>query len=191
MDRRIKELKLAEMVEKIAEKDFQQAEKIVNSLEDREAKIYGLLTLFRVSGKDGYLQSAINIAETDEDYLSIIENSCKPLNELAEKIKSSYRRDLAFCTLLEKTCDLNYAAKVNNLRLLSASLKRVALKKSYPENLRVARMIPDPYYRAITLAEISEREGLNLKDEILCTASLVESENLRQFLFRKLSKSDV
>ncbi len=144
MERKLKDLQLAEKVERIAEKDVDLAEKVVRSFENREAKIFGFLTLFNLTGNSQYLKDAVEMAETDEDYLMIVERSDEPLPEIAELIESSYRRNLAYCILLEKTGDLNLITKISDTRLLSASLKRVALKKRYPESLRIVRMIPDP-----------------------------------------------
>lgn len=63
---------------------------------------------------------------------------------------------------------MNFATKIKDVRILSASMKRLALKKTYPENLSIARMIPDPYYRSLALIEISYREKIldrEIKDD--------------------------
>lgn len=189
MERKLRDLQLAEKVEKIAEKDVNLAEKVVRSFEDREAKIFGFLTLFKLTRNPDYLKDAVEMAETDEDYLMIVERSEEALPEIAEMIESSYRKNLAYCVLLEKTGDLNLTTKISDVRLLSASLKRVAMKRHYPESLRVARMIPDPYYRALALMELGEKERIDLKDEIAEAVKQVDNAAMRRRLEEKMKKN--
>ncbi len=188
MERKLKDLQLAEKVEKIAEKDVKLAEKVVRSLEDRAAKIFGFLTLFNLTKDSKFLRDAVEMAEKDEDYFMIVELSDEPLTEIAEMIESSYRKNLAYCIILEKTGDLNLATKITDTRLLSASLKRVALKKRYPESLMIARIVPDPYYRALALMELAERDMLDLRDEIAEAVKLVRNTALRRRLEEKMKK---
>ena len=107
------------------------------------------------------------------------------IEELASSISPSYRRDVAFSILLEKTGDLNYASKIRDVRVLSSSLKRLALKKRFPENLSIARMIPDHYYKCLALLELSEKEGIDLKEEILENAEKIKSNYLRGKIIAK------
>ncbi len=188
VERKLRDLQLAEKVEKIAEKDVELAEKVVRSLEDREARIFGLVVLHNITENMEYLKNAIETAETDEELLLIIERSKTPLPEIAEMINSPYRRDIAYCIILEKTGDMNFSSKISDARLLSASLKRLALKKLYPENLRIARIIPDPYYRALALMELAEREKVDLKDEIVSTVGQVKNSAMKRRLEEMLEK---
>lgn len=189
MERKLRDLQLAEKVEKIAEKDVELAEKVVRSFEDREAKIFGLVTLYNITENPEFLKSAVETAETDEELLMIVERSKTPLLEVAEMISNPYRRDIAYCTILEKTGDMNFSSKISDARLLSASLKRLALKKIYPENLRIARMIPDPYYRALTLTELAEREKVDLREEITSAIGQVKNSAMRKRLEEVLEKN--
>jgi len=188
VERKIRDLQLAEKVEKIAEKDVELAERVVKSLEDREARIFGLIALYNLTYNPEYLKSAVEAAETDDDLLLIVERSKIPLPEIAEMISSPYRRDIAYCTILEKTGDMNFSAKISDARLLSASLKRLAVKKIYPENLRIARMIPEPYYRAVALMELAEKENVDLREEIASAIAQVKNFTMRRRLEELLKK---
>lgn len=187
ISRKIKDSELAEKVRVVAEKDLNVAAKVVEGLKDRDAKIFGLVCLYNFSKDRKFLDDALAIAENDDDFLRIVEYS-KDVSELSDvppKIKSRYKRDVAYSILLEKTGDMNLVSKIRDLRILSASMKRVALRKTYPENLSTARMIPEPYYRALTLIEISKKENIDLRGEIDDAVQQIKSQALQRRLREK------
>lgn len=187
MDRKIKDSAIAEKVTAIAEKDVNLAAKVVDGIEDVEAKIFGLIHLYNFSKDTKFLKQALSIAKEDEDVLRIIEYSedVSELINLPERIKNQYRKDVAYSILLEKTEDLNLIPRIRDLRILSASLKRIALRKMYPENLNIARMIPEPYYRALALVELSKKEAIDLQEEIDAAVQQIKSHALRRRLREK------
>ncbi len=187
MDRKIRDTKLVEKVLAIAEKDVNLAFKVVNNLEDREARIMGYIYLYNFTRDEAFLNLAINEAETDDDLLRIVEYSkfTKRLSAVAVRIGDQYKRDVAYSILLERSGDLNFAAKIVDERLQAASLKRLALKKSYPENLSLARLISNPYYRTLALIEIAEREKVDIGKEILQNCKLIDNPYLRRKMEEK------
>ena len=187
VDRKIKDTRLVEKVLIIAEKDVTLAFKVVSSLKDREARIMGYVYLYNFTSDDAFLDLAINDAETDDDLLRIIEHSnfSEKLPPLAMKIKGEYRRNVAYSILMERSGNLNFAAKITDQRLQSASMKRLAMKKSYPENLSIARMIPDPYYRALALIEIAKKDGIDLSGQIMESCRLISNPHLRKRVVEK------
>lgn len=184
MDRKIKDSAIAEKITAIAEKDVNLAAEVVDSIKDVEAKIFGLINLYNFSKDAKFLKQALSLAKEDEDFLRIIEysESVSELLNLPERIKNQYRKDIAYSTLLEKTEDLNLIPRIKNSRILSATLKRVALRKKYPENLSIARIIPEPYYRALALIEVSKREAIDLRKEIDDAVQQIKSHTLRRRL---------
>ncbi len=193
VDRKIRDTKLVEKVLAIAEKDVNLAFKVVKNLEDREARIMGYIYLYNFTCDEAFLELAINEAETDDDLLRIVEYSkSKKLSTVAMRIKDQYKRDVAYSILLERSGDLNLAGKIVDRRLQAASLKRLALKKPYPESLSVARMISDPYYRTLALIEIAgnaEREGVDLGREILESCRLISNPYLRKRVEKRWEQS--
>jgi len=190
ISRKMRDSELAEKVIAVAEKDLNVAAKVVESLEDRDAKIFGLICLYNFSKDRKFLDDALAMAENDDDFLRIVEHS-KDVSELSDvpsKIKSKYKRDVAYSILLEKTGDMNLAPKIRDLRILSATMKRIALRKTYPENLNTARMIPEPYYRALALIEISKKENIDLRGEIDNAVQQIKSQVLRRRLREKIIK---
>jgi len=187
ISRKIKDSELAEKVRAVAEKDLNVAAKVVESLKDRDAKIFGLVCLYNFSKDRKFLDDALAIAENDDDFLRIVEYSedVSELSDVPPKIKSRYKRDVAYSILLEKTGDMNLVSKIRDLRILSASMKRIVLKKPYPENLSIARMIPEPYYRALALIGISEKEKVDLKAEINNAVEQIKNPALRRRLREK------
>ena len=187
ISRKIKDSELAEKVRAVAEKDLNVAAKVVESLKDRDAKIFGLVCLYNFSKDRKFLDDALAIAENDDDFLRIVEYSedVSELSDVPPKIKSRYKRDVAYSILLEKTGDMNLVSKIRDLRILSASMKRIVLKKPYPENLSIARMIPEPYYRALALIGISEKEKVDLKTEINDAVEQIKNPALRRRLREK------
>jgi hypothetical protein len=190
LTKKVKDARKADFVEKIAEKDFEMALKIAEEIEDVEAKIQALIAIFNSSGDPAFLQQAEEIAQTDEDLLRIVEYARMNdrLPKVASKILKPYQRDVAFGILLERTLDLNYARKIRDKRVLSTSLKRVALKLRYPEKLAIARMIPDAYYKCLALIEIAKSEKIDLQNEILDCSSGIKSGYLRKRII-SLAKS--
>jgi len=166
------------------------AARIVETLEDRDAKIFSLLALYSISKDKKFLDDAMSIAENDDDFLRIVEYSefSAELINIVQKIKNRYKKNVAYSILLEKTGDMNFATKIKDVRILAASMKRLALKKTYPENLSIARMIPDPYYRSLALIEISYREKIDLDREIKDAVGMIKNMTIRRRLLRKIGK---
>ncbi len=187
MDRKVRDTKLVERVLAIAEKDVELAFRVVSSLEDREARIMGYVYLYNFTRDEAFLDLAISEAETDDDLLRIVEYSkfTKRLYPVAVRIGDQYKRDVAYSILLERSGDLNFAAKIVDKRLQASSLKRVALKKPYPESLSLTRLISDPYYRTLALVEIAEKEKVNLGKEILESCKLISNPYLRRKMEEK------
>ncbi len=178
---KLRDSRMADNIIRIAEKDLDLAERVCMSLRDREARIMCLLNLYRFTSSDRFLHLAIEMAESDEDYLRVIEYSDRSdLACVAEMISDDYRRDLAYSILLERSGDLNYAVKIKDIRLLSAAMKRLSSRKIYPENLTLARMIPDAYYRCLALIEISNKEGIDLSKEIELLSHSIPNKYLRE-----------
>jgi len=188
MDRRVEENMLAEEVRKIAEKDLGLAEKLAERIQDHEAKVMAFLNLHSISKRQDFVEKALKFAKSDEDYLRIVEVAGL---DLAELIKNEYRRDLAYASLFERTTDLRYAEKIRDRKIASASMKRVSEKLFFPENLELAKRIPDPYYRCLALAEISEREKLDLKEEIAGALNAVENPWLKKWLRDRLIQINI
>ncbi len=183
---RLRDARIADSIVRIAEKSLEAAEKVCEAIKDSSARVQAYLNLYSLTSDEKYLKLAVESAESDEDYLRIVEFAALP--EIAELIADRYRRDLAFAAILERSGDVNYALKISDGRILSAALKRLAARLRYPENLRVARMIPDAYYRCLALATIAERERIDLRDEIAASARLIENRSLRSWIERKLEK---
>lgn len=183
MEERLKENLLAEEVIRIAEKDLDLAEKIAESIKDSEAKVMAFLNLYLASKDKKFVEKAFKIAKKDEDLLRIVEVSGL---DVAELIKDNYKRDLAYASLFERTKCLKYLEKVSDIRLASASMKRVSEKLSFPHNLEIAKNIADPYYRSIALIEISEKEGLDLSKEIEESINAIGNHYLQKWLRNRL-----
>ncbi len=183
MEKKLEDNLLAEEVKKIAEKDLELAEKLAESIQDPEAKVMAFLNLYMISKKQDFLDKAIKNARSDSDYLRIVEITGL---DLAESIKDPYKRDLAYASLFERTCDFNYSEKIQDRKIASASMKRVSEKLGPPENLKVARRIPDAYYRCLALVEISEKEKIDLRAEILDSLNAIENIWLRKWLEARL-----
>ena len=67
--------KKADKIAAIAEKSVEVAVKFLSTIEDREARIMALVTLYNTTGDKSFLKEACNLAETDEDVLRIVEYS--------------------------------------------------------------------------------------------------------------------
>ncbi|MDI9645438.1 MAG: hypothetical protein QFX40_01935 [Archaeoglobales archaeon] len=180
MEEKIRECIIADKILKIAEKDIQLAEKISSEIKYSSAKVQAFLNLYSFSLNEKYLQKAIESASCDEDYLRIVEKSLR--EDMVDLIKDKYKKDLAYSFLLEKTNNLNFAAKISDRRLLSAAMKRLCEKMNYPENLKIARMIPEEYYRCLALVGIEEKEKIGLEKEIEQCINSVENLNMRKWL---------
>ncbi len=180
MEEKIRECIIADRILKIAEKDIQLAEKISSEIKYSSAKVQAFLNLYLFSLNEKYLQKAIESASCDEDYLRIVEKSLR--EDIIDLIKDKYKKDLAYSFLLEKTNNLNFAAKIGDQRLLSAAMKRLCEKMNYPENLKIARMIPEEYYKCLALMDIEEKEKIGLEKEIEYCINLVENLNMRKWL---------
>jgi hypothetical protein len=163
MEKRIKENLLADEIGHIAEKDLDLAENLAESIQDSEARVMAFLNIYKVSKKNEFVEKALKAAKSDEDFLRIVE-TCSI--DVVESIRDSYRRDLAFASLFERTGRSDYLERISNERIASASMKRVSEKLSFPESLKFAKRIPDPYYRCLALVQISEKEGIDLRSEI-------------------------
>ncbi|MDK2875611.1 MAG: hypothetical protein PWQ22_21 [Archaeoglobaceae archaeon] len=183
MEERIRENLLAEEIMRIAEKDLNLAEKIADSIKDPDARVMAFLNLYLASKDQKFVEKALKTAEKDEDLLRIVEITGFDATSL---IKDSYKRDLAYASLFERTKSLEYLEKISDVRLASASMKRVSEKLSFPFNLEVARKITDPYYRCLALIEISEKEGLDLKKEIEEALNSIENPYLQKWLRNRL-----
>ncbi len=122
------------------------------------------------------------MASSDEDFLRIVEYSdyCDDLIKVVSLISKPYIKNVAYATLLEKTGDLSFSTKIRDVRILSASLKRLSSKLRYPESLTVAMMIPDAYYKSLALIELSKRESVDLSQEISKIAENIKSKYLRE-----------
>lgn len=186
MEEKIRECILADKILKIAEKDIQLAEKISSEISYPSARVQAFLNLYSFSLNEKYLQKAVESASCDEDYLRIVEKSLR--EDIVELIKDKYKKDLAYSLLLEKTKNLKLAAKVSDPRLLSAAMKRLCEKMNYPENLKIAKMIPDEYYRCLALMELEEKENLGLEKEIEQCINSIENLNLRKWLIELRKK---
>ncbi|MCS7144976.1 MAG: hypothetical protein NZ879_08165, partial [Archaeoglobaceae archaeon] len=102
MEKKLEDNLLAEEVKIIAEKDLELAEKLSESIQDSEAKVMAFLNLYTVSKNQKYVEKALENAKSDSDYLRIIEVSGL---DVAERIKDRYKKDLAYASLFEKTCN--------------------------------------------------------------------------------------
>lgn len=173
MEKRIKENLLADEIGQIAEKDLDFAENLAESIQDSEARVMAFLNLYKVSKKNEFVEKALKAAKSDEDFLRIVD-VCGI--DVVESISDSYRKDLAYASLFERTGSLEYLERISDEKISSASMKRVSEKLSFPESLEFAKSIPDPYYRCLALVQISEKEGIDLRSEI--EESLNEVENL-------------
>ncbi len=172
MEKRLKENLLAEEIKRIAEKDLDLGEKMAESIQDCEAKVMAFLNLYIVSKKHEFVEKALKVARNDEDFLRIVEVSGL---DVVGFINNAYRRDLAYASLFERTGKFEYLEKISDKKIASASMKRISEKLSFPESLKFAKSIPDPYYRCLALLQILEREGIDLVKEI--KESMVEIEN--------------
>ncbi|MCS7145058.1 MAG: hypothetical protein NZ879_08595, partial [Archaeoglobaceae archaeon] len=105
---------------------------------------------------------------------------------VAERIKDRYKKDLAYASLFEKTCNFKYFEKILDQKIASASMKRVSEKLAFPKNLEIARRIPDPYYRCLALAEISEKEKMELREEIISSLNEIDNFWLKKWLENRL-----
>ncbi|MET1124202.1 MAG: hypothetical protein ABWW66_02920 [Archaeoglobaceae archaeon] len=181
MDRRVRDAMIAERIVSVAEKSVELARKVASNIEDPAAKVQAFLNLYRFTGDEEFLKLALEAAEDDDDYLRIVEAGC----DVADLISDGYKRDVAYATLLERTGDMNYLTRISDRRIASAAMKRLAAKKLYPESLRIARLIPDAYYRALALMEIAEKEGIDLSAEIEAAIAAVENRSLRDWLSKK------
>ena len=180
--KKIVDSKKADLVEELAELDFEKAKRVAEEIEDREAKIQALISLYNVSKDGDFLDRAISLASSDEDFLRIVEYSdyCDDLIKVVSLISKPYIKNVAYATLLEKTGDLSFSTKIRDVRILSASLKRLSSKLRYPESLTVAMMIPDAYYKSLALIELSKRESVDLSQEISKIAENIKSKYLRE-----------
>lgn len=183
MEEKLEDNLLAEEVKIIAETDLELAEKLAESIQDAEAKVMAFLNLYLVSKKREFLDQALKNARSDTDYLRIVEISGL---DFVEFIKDPYRRDIAYASLFERTSDFKYSEKICDKKIASASMKRVSEKLAFPENLRVARSIPDAYYRCLALLEVSKKEKMDLRAEILASLNAIENIWLKKWLEDRL-----
>ncbi len=185
MEKRIKENLLADEIGQIAEKDLEFAEKLAEGIQDSEARVMAFLNLYKVSKKNEFVEKALKAARNDEDFLRIVE-TCSI--DVAELIRNSYRKDLAYASLFERTGRFEYLERISDEKISSASMKRVSEKLSFPESLEFAKRIPDPYYRCLALVQISEKEGIDLRSEIEESLDGVENLWLQKWLRARLSE---
>lgn len=80
------------------------AARIVETLEDRDAKIFSLLALYSISKDKKFLDDAMSIAENDDDFLRIVEYSefSAELINIVQKIKNRYKKMLRTQSFLKK-----------------------------------------------------------------------------------------
>ncbi len=188
--KKLRDSKIADNILKIAKKDLDFAEKVCLNLEDHEAKVMALVSLYTYTNDKKFLELAVKSAETDSDYLRIVEYSKydKELDEIAGMIGDEYKRDLAYSILLEKSGNLNYLAKIRNPKIVSASLKRIALRRPYPESLTLAKMIPDPYYKCLTLMELAEKYQINVREELEEACKSIKQRGLKNWVMKKMEE---
>ncbi len=189
--KKLRDSRVADSILAIAEKDMELAKRVALSIDDSAAKVLALLQLYSISKDEELLKHAVKYAKDDEDYLRIVEYAEPEVaKEVAELIVDKYKKNLALACIMEKSGDLNYALKMDDIKILSAAMKRLALKKPYPANLTIARMIPDPYYRCLALIEISKREKLDLRNEIAKNCGLIDNRALRNWIVKKIGHND-
>lgn len=134
---------------------------------------------------------AIQSEQKDGMLLKIVESitkkNKKKAEEIAKLIDRDYYRNKAYATILEQCNALELAEKISCMRILSSSLKRLSQNLDLPDSIEIARMIPDPYYKALALINIMEREEIEgLREEVNKTIEKVRSKYLKERLEREL-----
>ncbi len=182
--------KKADFVEKIVSEDLNTALKIAEEIEDFEAKSLAYLNIFKFTKDDTFLEKSLDNAykckQRDGILLLIVESvskiNRKKAEMIAEQIKREYYRDKAFATIVENCCALDLASKIVCKRVLSSSLKRLALKNN---SVKIAMAIPDPYYKALALLEFAKHDS-SVFDKLEDVVDSIENECLKNRMKRKL-----
>jgi len=187
---KIVDCKKADFVEKIVSEDLNTALKIAEEIEDFEAKSLAYLNIFKFTKDDTFLEKSLDNAykckQRDGILLLIVESvskiNRKKAEMIAEQIKREYYRDKAFATIVENCCALDLASKIVCKRVLSSSLKRLALKNN---SVKIAMAIPDPYYKALALLEFAKHDS-SVFDKLEDVVDSIENECLKNRMKRKL-----
>ena len=187
---KIVDCKKADFVEKIVSEDLNTALKIAEEIEDFEAKSLAYLNIFKFTKDGTFLEKSLDNAykckQRDGILLLIVESvskiNRKKAEMIAEQIKREYYRDKAFATIVENCCALDLASKIVCKRVLSSSLKRLALKNN---SVKIAMAIPDPYYKALALLEFAKHDS-SVFDELEDVVDSIENEYLKNRMKRKL-----
>ena len=187
---KIADCKKADFVEKIVSEDLNTALKIAEEIEDFEAKSLAYLNIFKFTKDDTFLEKSLDNAykckQRDGILLLIVESvskiNRKKAEMIAEQIKREYYRDKAFATIVENCCALDLASKIVCKRVLSSSLKRLALKNN---SVKIAMAIPDPYYKALALLEFAKHDS-SVFDKLEDVVDSIENECLKNRMKRKL-----
>lgn len=187
---KIVDCKKADFVEKIVSEDLNTALKIAEEIEDFEAKSLAYLNIFKFTKDDTFLERSLDNAykckQRDGILLLIVESvskiNRKKAEMIAEQIKREYYRDKAFATIVENCCALDLASKIVCKRVLSSSLKRLALKNN---SVKIAMAIPDPYYKALALLEFAKYDS-SVFDKLEDVVDSIKNECLKNRMKRKL-----
>lgn len=187
---KIVDCKKADFVEKIVSEDLNTALKIAEEIEDFEAKSLAYLNIFKFTKDDTFLEKSLDNAykckQRDGILLLIVESvskiNRKKAEMIAEQIKREYYRDKAFATIVENCCALDLASKIVCKRVLSSSLKRLALKNN---SVKIAMAIPDPYYKALALLEFAKYDS-SVFDKLEDVVDSIKNECLKNRMKRKL-----
>ncbi|RLI70016.1 hypothetical protein DRO97_11275, partial [Archaeoglobales archaeon] len=193
--------KRADFVEKVVKVDLRAALKMVEEIEDFEAKSIAFLHVFKFTNNEEFLGKAISYAiqckQRDGILLMIVESIArcnrKKAEKIAELIQKEYYKNKAYATILEECNAIELAKKITCKRILSSSLKRISLQTN---SIEIAMEIPDPYYKAlalISLAELKSDEKNEKKEIIRMIKEAIESiksEYLKKRLKRKLKSID-
>lgn len=187
---KIVDCKKADFVEKIVSEDLNTALKIAEEIEDFEAKSLAYLNIFKFTKDDTFLEKSLDNAykckQRDGILLLIVESvskiNRKKAEMIAEQIKREYYRDKAFATIVENCCALDLASKIVCKRVLSSSLKRLALKNN---SVKIAMAIPDPYYKALALLEFAKHDS-SVFDKLEDVVDSIKNECLKNRMKRKL-----
>lgn len=187
---KIVDCKKADFVEKIVSEDLNTALKIAEEIEDFEAKSLAYLNIFKFTKDDTFLERSLDNAykckQRDGILLLIVESvskiNRKKAEMIAEQIKREYYRDKAFATIVENCCALDLASKIVCKRVLSSSLKRLALKNN---SVKIAMAIPDPYYKALALLEFAKHDS-SVFDKLEDVVDSIKNECLKNRMKRKL-----
>ena len=190
-ENRIEDTKKADFIGKIVDEDLELALKMVERIEDREAKSFAYLHIFNTTRDEEFLNESVGNAckceNKDRMLLLIVESISRfdreKAKQIADLIEKEYYRNKAFATILEKCDDFELASRITCKRILSSSLKRLALKR---RSVEIATAIPDPYYRALAMLGLAKVKDIDVK-AIEEAVELVENEYLKKRLKRELN----